>query len=313
MGPVKDQEKAAAEYRNGIIAIVGCSTLWGVLPIYWQAIKPIDSWVIIIYRIFLVCAVCLIAARTKYSWAEITGPLKDRKVMMRYFIAGVVITANWSTYIWAVNANRVIQTAIGYYIEPLMVCIFGIIFFREKLTKWKAIALISAMGSVVLILVHFGQLPGIALVIAITFATYSAIKKTMDAPPILSLLHETIFLAPLALIAIFYIEAKGIGAIGVGAPYKYVLLLLSGLMTAVPLGLFARAASRIPLFAIGLISYISPSISLALGVFWFKEPFDRVQLMAFAIIWIGLIFFTYGEYKEKDRNELIDGFDSFDC
>ncbi|TDP54637.1 EamA family transporter RarD [Aminicella lysinilytica] len=289
------------EYEKGIGAAIGCSVVWGILPVYWQALSPINSWVIIVYRIFLVCVVAVIMARMSYSWKRIFEPLKDRKVRIRYFTAGLLITVNWSTYIWAVNAHHVIQTCVGYYIEPLMVCIFGMVFFRERLTKYKSIALILAMSSVVLILVHFHAVPTIALVLAITFSTYSAIKKTVEQPPLISLVYETIFLAPPALCVIIWMEVTGKGALGVGEPYQYLLLLLCGLLTVIPLGLFAAAAKRVSMFMLGLTEYISPSLSLIVGVLLLGEPLDKVQFIAFAIIWLGLVFFSYGEYKDASK------------
>ena len=124
-------------YREGLTSAIVCSIGWGIMPIDWQWLRPIESSVIIFYRILLVAVVCLIAALFKYSIKEIIEPLKDRKLILKYVIAGILITANWSIYIWAVNADYVIQTCIGYYIEPLMVCIFGVVIFKERLTVYK--------------------------------------------------------------------------------------------------------------------------------------------------------------------------------
>lgn len=287
------------EYRLGMIGAIGCPVLWGILPIYWHALRPIDSWVIIVYRIFLVFIVSLIAAKSCYSRKRLVEPLRDRGTRVKYLMAGVMITVDWSVYIWAVNSDNVIQACIGNYMEPLMVCVFGIFFFHEKMTKYKTVAFVLVIGSVILILFHFGEIPTIALVLAVAFAVYSAIKKTVQQPPLISLLYETMFLAPPALIAIIYMEMTGRGAIGVGHPYQYGLLLLSGLFTVIPLWLFALAARRVSLVTLGLTEYISPTLSLIIGIFMFREPFDSVQFIAFAIIWTGLVFFTYGELAVK--------------
>lgn len=294
-----EQNLDRTQYRTGIICSLSCSVLWGVLPVYWQALRPIDSWVIIFYRIFLVGVVCFAAALKLYGMEGIKAPLREKGVKLKYFIAGVLITANWSIYIWAVNADHVIQTCIGYYIEPLVVCVFGILFFREKLTKYKLIAFILACIGVVIVLLHFMEVPLIALGLALTFAVYAAIKKSSQLPAMLSLLYETMFLSPIALIVVLYLEIKGQGALGVGQPYQYALLLLVGFLTALPLGLFASAANKIPLITLGIMEYISPSLALLIGIFLLKEPFDLIQLAAFIVIWIGLIFFTLGEYKES--------------
>lgn len=294
-------KEGKSEYKKGLFGAISCSVIWGVLPVYWQSLRPIDSWVIIIYRVFLVCVMSLLFARRSYSWKRIFSPLKDRRTRVVYFLAGVVITINWSTFIWAVNADHVIQCCIGYYIEPLMVCIFGMIFFKEKLTKYKTTALLLACVSVIVILIHFKSLPTIALMLAVTFSVYSAIKKKVEQPPLISLVYETIFLAPAALGIIIWMEVTGRGALGVGQPYQYALLLLCGLLTVIPLGLFALAAQRVSMFMLGLSEYISPTISLFVGVYILGETMDGVQLIAFAIIWVGLVFFSYGEYRESKK------------
>lgn len=303
------QDQSKKNYRIGMVYALSCAVLWGLLPIYWQALRPISSFVIIFYRVFLVGVVCFIAALKMHGWEEIKAPLKVKGTKLKFFLAGLLITANWSIYIWAVNADQVIQTCIGYYIEPLMVCVFGIILFKEKLTKYKAIALILALTGVIIILAYFRQIPLIALSLALTFAVYAAIKKSVNMPPILSLLYETMFLSPPALMVVIYLEVTEQGAIGVGQPYQIVLLLLVGVCTAVPLGLFAAAANKVPLVSLGITEYLSPSISLIIGIFLLGEPFDKIQFIAFAVIWIGLIFFTAGEIKESKMEQKIEGAD----
>ncbi|MBQ6402115.1 MAG: EamA family transporter RarD [Firmicutes bacterium] len=298
--PALSAEEKKREYRNGLIASCGCMALWGVLPVYWKALIPISSWVIIIYRILLVNVVAMLMARTRYSWREIFHPLfHNGRMALKFLAAGAVITLNWSTYIWAVNAGHIVQASIGYYIEPLMVCIFGIIFFKEKLTPFKLTAMCLAGLAVVILLIHFHQIPGISLGIALTFAVYSAIKKTVSQPPLISLVYETIFFAPAALGVIIWLEATGRGALGVGEPYQYGLLLLCGLVTVVPLSMFASAAQKVSMFALGLSEYISPTLSMILGVLVYREPTDRIQFLAIGIIWVGLVFFSWGEWREN--------------
>lgn len=294
-------------YRQGLISSLLCNLWWGLMPIYWQALRPIDSWVIIFYRIVLVAAVCLIAALIVYDKKTIFEPLKDKKTVIRYILAGILITANWSIYIWAVNADLVIQTCIGYYIEPLAICLFGIILFKDKMSKYKVIAFGLAALGVAAVIIYFGEVPLVALSLAATFSIYAAIKKNFAMPPVLSLLYETIFLMPIGLAVVIYLEATGQGAIAAvwdAESYKYGLLMFCGLFTAIPLVLFADAANKLNLFAVGLFNYISPTISLIIGIYMFKEPFEPIQLIAFAIIWVGLIFFSYGEYTEvKEEKE----------
>ena len=295
--------KPATEYKKAMTYAVSCKVMWGLLPLYWQMLRPIDSWVIILYRIVLVGICCLVGAVKLYGWEGVKSPLRDKKAILKYFLAGVLITANWSIYIWAVNADHVIQTSIGYYIEPIIICAFGVIFFKEKLTKHKMIAFIMACIGVVILLIHFREVPFIALGLGTTFAVYAAIKKSISLPAVLSLLYETMFLVIPALVLILIKEFNGTGAIATGEPYQLVLLMLAGIVTAVPLGLFSSAVNKLPLVTMGILEYIAPSLALLLGIFVMREPFDAVQFCAFAVVWIGLVFFTRGEIIDNRIKE----------
>lgn len=292
------------QYRQGMMSAIGCAVWWGIMPIYWQTLQAIDSMVIIFYRIVLVAAVCFLAAVKVHGMEEIRKNLRQKGVKFRYFIAGALITLNWSIYIWAVNANMVIQTCIGYYIEPLLVCVFGVLIFKEKLDKFKVTALVLAAAGVLVVIIHFRQIPAVALGLGLSFSVYAAIKKNFNMPPLLSLLYETMFLLPPALMVIIGLEVTGRGAVAAAGPGTFFLLMFCGLFTAFPLVLFANAANKVDLFALGITEYISPTISLIISIFLFQEPFDGVQLAAFAIIWVGLAFFSFGEYR-KVRQEAL--------
>jgi len=292
-------DRESRDYKVGRLCVLGCQLLWGFLPIYWHMLRPINSWIIILYRIVLVFAYAYLVAGFKYGFRHLLKPLRDKKTRRTYMLASLFITANWSTYIWAVNADYVIQTTIGYYIEPLMICAIGIIVFKEKLNIYNSIAMGLACISVGIILIHFGQLPWIGLALALTFSVYSAIKKTVKQPAVVSMVFETIWFAPIALIAIIYLETHGMGALAEGSTSKYLLLYLCGIVTLLPMSLFAHAATRVSLFFIGICQYISPTISLICAVKMFGEDMDQVQLICFAIIWLGLSIFSYGEIKNK--------------
>ncbi len=290
-------------YRIGLISAIGCAIVWGLLPIYWNSLKPIPSGVIIFYRIFLMAVVCFIACAVQYGIKNVFRPMfASKKDTLIYVVSGIIITANWSIYIWAVNAGQVIQTSMGYFLEPLVVCLFGVVIYQEKINGWKKLSVCFAVCGLLIMVIGYRQVPLIAVSLGLTFAVYAAIKKSVSAAPLQSLLYETIFLAPVALGFVIYYENAGVGALAAGSG-KFILLLFAGIATAVPLGLFSFAAAKLPLITVGLTEYISPSISLVLGIFLFKEPFDIIQFSAFVIIWIGLVFFTYGEIKENQNNK----------
>lgn len=292
-------------YRIGLISVLCCNTFWGFLPIYWQALKPIDSSVIIFYRVALMFLVCYAACAFRMGFKDVFKPMfESKKKTFTYVIAGIVITLNWSLYIWAVNANYVIQTCMGYFLEPLVVCCFGVIFYKEKANKWKKISLGFAICGLMVMIIGYGEIPLIALGLGLSFAIYSAIKKSVFINPIQSLLYETLFLMPIALIVIVFMEKSGTGALDTAGGFKFFLLMFAGFATAIPMGLFSFAANKLSLITLGLCEYIAPSITLVLGIFLFKEPFDIIQFSAFSVIWVGLIFFTYGEICDIKDNKL---------
>ncbi|MGC2872896.1 EamA family transporter RarD [Ihubacter sp. mB4P-1] len=284
-------------YRIGLSCAIGCAVVWGFLPIYWNALKPIDSGVIIFYRVALMPLVCFLASLCKErSLRAVFAPLiENKKSMLLYFVAGIIITINWSIYIWAVNAGHLIQCSMGYFLEPLVVCIFGIVVYKERVNGWKKLSMLLALCGLLVMIIGYKQIPLIAVGLGLSFAVYAAVKKSVDLSPLQSLLYETMFLVPAALGFILYYETSGMGALVTGGGFKFFLLMFAGIATAVPMGLFSFAANKLPLITVGLTEYISPSISLVLGIFLFREPFDVIQFSAFVVIWIGLAFFTYGE------------------
>jgi len=289
------------EYKLGMICGITSMTVWGVLPLYWKALIPISSYVLILYRIVLVALTCFVAATKVYGLPELAGTFNNRKLVFKLFLTGLIITVNWSIYIYAINSGQAIEASIGYYIEPLVVCLFGVVLFKERPNKFKLISIVFACAGVVVILFHFLRLPYLALSLAITFASYTAMKKHLKIRALVSLLFETIFIAPFALFLILYMEMSGAGAIAVGQPYQLLLLSFIGLATATPLALFSMAANRVSMISLGILEYIAPSLTLLIGIFVFKEGFDSVQFIAFVLIWIGLVFFTYGEICDAKK------------
>ena len=287
------------EYEQGIAFAILCAVMWGFLPIYWKSLVPINPVLILMYRIVLAFGCALILALYFYKWEGIIKPLKEKGIARAFFLAGILISFNWGTYIWAVSTNHVIQTCIGYYIEPLFVCIFGLVLFKEKLNKYKLTAFLLACVGVAVMLIYYHEVPIIALSLAISFASYAAIKRKYRLDAVLALLYETMFLVPFALVAILYFELTGRGAAATAEPFQWGLLALAGILTGTPLMLFAMAANRISMITLGITEYIAPSITLLLGIFLFREPFDKIQLITFGFIWVGLVIFTIGEIKEN--------------
>lgn len=294
------------DYIFGLICVIGCQLTWGFLPIYLHFLKPIDPKIIILYRLVTMFIFALIGARLKYSFSEIFEPLKKTKTAITNVLAGFLLTIDWSIYIWAVNSGHVIQTSIGYYIEPIIICLFGILIFKEKITPYNIIAIAMAISAVILILVHYKQLPGVAVSLALTWAFYSAIKKGTDTPIIIALVNETIVFAVIALALIIYMETNKMGAIyQYGTNIKYYMMLMSGLATVVPVALFGISTRKVGLLVVGLAQYISPTITLICGVRLFGETLEKTQFIAFIIIWIGIVIFTVGEIIGQRNPKII--------
>ncbi len=291
------------QHDIGMASAIFCATLWGILPVYWKSIEVINPLVIMLYRMVMVCIVVFIAVLVSGKLDLVKAELKKKNNILIFALAGLVISTNWSLYIYMINSGRIVHTSIGYYIEPLVVCAFGMIFFHERPNRNKMIAIGLAVLGVFIMLLSFGQLPVLAILLAMSFAVYAAIKKKVQAPALISLFFETVFLAPVAVAIIIYLELHDIGALSTAGTKEMVLLSLSGLLTATPLTLFAIAANRISLFALGLTEYISPSLGLVIGIFIYKESFDLYQLMGFVVIWIGLVVFTYDDFFASKKVE----------
>lgn len=277
--------------RRGIAAGVLCYVLWGCIPIYWKLLGNVDSFEIVAHRLiwcFVFCAlVCLVMGR---KWTHL---LRDRRAMRFLVPAALIITANWSIFIFAVNMGRIIETSIGYYINPLVTIALGLIVFKERLSpvEWIAIGLMCvgigyfAMG--------YGQFPWISVLLAVTFGVYGAIKKKAGYPAIEAIAVEGLVMLPVALagaviLAIVTGSHGFMGELSFEGWQTTLLLLGGGVVTAVPLILFAAAANSIPLTIIGFLQFFSPTLSLLIGVFLYGEPFTMAHGVCLGLIWTGL-------------------------
>lgn len=287
-----------SEYKKGVVFTALSFLIWGCLPIYWKLLSPVNSLAIMFYRMIMAFVFVFIIVGIKYDLKIVFKPLKNIRTAGLFFLAGLLISVNWGLYIWMVNSDMVIQTSLGYYINPLISCLIGAIFFREKITSYKAAAFtLSAIG-VTLALFDAVQSPIFALALAISFAFYGAIKKFLHENPIVSLLFETMFMLPLVVPVLLYLETHGNGAFGNASPFQYILLLLCGAVTAIPLILYGAGAIRIPMMTLGMIQYISPTLGFLMGIFIFHEEFSATSAGTFAFIWMGVAVFSYGSWKE---------------
>ncbi|MEM8661688.1 MAG: EamA family transporter RarD [Pseudomonadota bacterium] len=295
--------------KKGIVYALAAYTLFGVLPIYWKALDAVPSLQILIHRMLWSLVFLLVVLALQRNWRWIRGVLAEKRTFGIYLVSASVIGLNWGIYVWAVNAGHIVESSLGYFINPLVSVLFGVLFFRESLRLWQWIAILIATAGVLYLTYDYGKLPWISLSLALTFAFYGVLKKRASLGSLEGLTLEMAILFLPALSYILFVQATGQGAVGQISDFEHLLLALTGVATAVPLIFFAAAAQRIPLYMIGVLQYIAPTLQLIIGVAIYDEPFPQSRLIGFAIIWFALAVFTL-ESLMQQRKRLVQGEES---
>lgn len=283
------------EKATGVMYAVAAYTLWGILPLYWKVINSVSSIEILSNRIVWAFVFTIIIIAATKQWDELKRIAKDKKQMFYIFIASILIAINWGLYIWAVNSDKIVDASLGYYINPLLAVALGVLIFKEKLNYWTGFALIIALIGVIVKTVQYGKIPWISLALAISFALYGAIKKLVKVNSIVGLTLETVMLTPVAAAYILSRYYSGVSAFQAEGALVILMLIGGGVVTAVPLLLFASGAKRLPLSLIGFTQYISPTISLFIGIFIFSESFTAIDMVAFCFIWAALAIYSLSQ------------------
>ncbi|WP_436951323.1 EamA family transporter RarD [Staphylococcus xylosus] len=297
------------EFKKGIFFAFGAYFLWGILPIYWGLIDDIGAFEILAFRIVLsmifMLFIVVLTKNTEPFKRDIQRLFTNPIQLIAIIAAGYVITINWGTFIWAVTNGHVLQSSLGYYINPLVSILLALIFLKERFNKLEWIAIGLAVVGVLYMTLKIGVFPGISLLLAGSFGIYGLIKKLIPIDAISSITIECIVTAPAGFIYLWYIWHHG--GLTFGMNVSSFWLLFSGAVTAVPLILFSAGARRIPLSLTGFIQYIGPTLMFLIGIFLFKEPFDLDQLITFIFIWIGIIIYSISQYVKikKDKNPVI--------
>lgn len=285
--------------RTGMIAALSTYLIWGVLPLYWNLLARAEANEILAHRIiwsFVFMVVVLMVTKRWQSFKEDCRALwQDKKRGAILLLAAFTISLNWLTYIWAVNYGHVIDTSIGYYINPLMSVLFGIVFFRERISGLKKISLLLAAIGIVLMTYQLGKLPWVAVVLAVSFSVYGALKKQLHLNPFSSITLETLLMVPFAVPYIGILMMSPANHFSLATPDLALYLMGTGVVTAVPLVLFSYGANLLPLNVLGFFQYISPTIGLLLGIFFFHETFGMAQISALGFVWAAIVLFTVAE------------------
>jgi chloramphenicol-sensitive protein RarD len=280
------------ERRVGVLAGLSAYVLWGLFPLYFPLLKPAGGVEIVAHRVvwsLVFVAVLLSALR---GWGQVRAAFADRRTMLVLSAATAMIVINWLVFVYGINSGQVVETSLGYFINPLLSVVLGVLVFKERLRRLQWLAVGIAAVAVVVLTVDYGRPPWIALALAGSFGFYGVMKKLVRVEAAPGLFVETALVVVPALGVLAVLEARGDGVFGHEGTGSALLLVGSGVATAIPLLLFAAAARRIPLSTVGLLQYVNPLMQLAIGVLIYSEPMPPVRLAGFVIVWVALAVFT---------------------
>lgn len=291
--------------NKGIFYGIASYVIWGFFPIYFKLIHEVPALQIVGNRIVWSFIFLSILLFYRHQWRPLLASIEGPRFLLIFLISSILLALNWLTYVWAVNAGYIVETSLGYYINPLVSVLLGVIFLRERLRsmQWLAVGL-AALG-VLYLTINYGRLPWIALLLACSFGLYGLAKKTAPLGSFYGLSVETGMLFVPSLIFLLFLHANGQGAFGQVSPLTMVLLVLTGPVTAIPLLLFGSAAKMINLSMLGLLQYIAPTLQFLIGVLLYKEPFSTSTLLGFIVIWIALAILYIDGYLVRRRQNAL--------
>jgi chloramphenicol-sensitive protein RarD len=287
--------------RRGYLLGVAAYVCWGFFPLYWKLLRPASATEILAHRIVWSLVFVALVLAVARRWAFLAALARRPRTVAGIATAALLISINWGTYIYGVNSDQVVETSLGYFINPLVTVALGVLVLRERLRGGQVLALGFGTLAVAVLTVDYGRLPVIALTLAVSFALYSLVKKQLGLPPAEALFVESAILAAPALAYLAWLATRGQLVFGTVSAGHTALLMLGGAVTAIPLLLFAGAANRIPLSGLGLLQYIAPILQLACGVLVFGEPMPPARLAGFALVWLALVVFTWDGVRNARR------------
>ncbi|WP_214706249.1 EamA family transporter RarD [Exiguobacterium sp. s4] len=291
--------------NKGVMPTVGAYVMWGVLPIYWKFLQEIPSGQILAHRIVWSFLFILLVLKWTKQWTEFNYALRHRATRNAFMLNGFIVSANWFVYIWAVNHGYIIEASLGYYINPLVSMVLGVLVFRESLNRVQWLAVTVAAIGVLVLTFGYGSFPWIAFILASTFGFYGMVKKRRPLASTVSLGIETLAVVPVAIIFLGWQTSQG-GLTMTTEPVIWVALIGTGVMTALPLLLFGYGAQHIPFTLVGFLQFIAPTLSLAIGVILYNEPFTGYHIFAFTCIWIAIFFFSWNSWiQTRKRRQLV--------
>ncbi|MEU4238891.1 EamA family transporter RarD [Actinoplanes sp. NPDC026619] len=290
-----------SEERRGYLYGLTAYVMWGFFPIYFKMLRPASPLEILAHRVIWSVVFVALLLSAMRNWRFLTRVLRSPRLFGGISLAAVLIAINWGTYIYGVNSSRVVETALGYFITPLLLVLLGVTVQHERLRPWQWAAVAVGGIAVAVLTVDYGRLPYIALLLAASFGTYSLVKKRLSLPPAEGLFVESSVLAVPALVYVAWLTTAGDAKFGHVSTSHTVLMVLSGIATAVPLLLFAAAANRVSMTGIGILQYVAPILQLAVGILIYHEPMPPARLAGFGLVWLALVIFTTDAIRQARK------------
>jgi chloramphenicol-sensitive protein RarD len=289
------------DQARGFALGVAAYLMWGLFPLYWPLLEPAGAIEILAHRVLWSMLTMLVLVVALRRSTQLRAIFADRRRRTLLLVASVVIAVNWGTYIWGVNNDRVVETSLGYFINPLVTVLMGVLILHERLRRWQWIAIGIASAAVVGLTIEYGHPPWVALVLAFSFGTYGLAKKQAGVEAVESLAFETLALVPIAALYIGVLGARGDGHFTTEGLGHTLLLVSTGAITAVPLICFGAAAIRVPMTTIGLLQYLAPVLQFLVGVAVLGEHMTAMRWAGFMLVWVALAIFTVEALRHRRR------------
>ena len=292
-----------SDARRGVLYGIGAYGLWGVFPLYFRLLERSGAVEVVLHRVLWSLLVCLAVVAAVRSWGELRAVLVVPRRVVTLGVGAVLLAVNWGVYIYAVNSGQVVEASLGYYINPLVTVLLGVLVLREQLRRLQWVAVGVGAVAVAVLTAAYGRPPFIALTLALSFGLYGLIKNRVGASvgAVASLTTETLVLAPVAAVGLVVLEVRGEGHFADNPPWQALLLASVGVATVVPLLFFAAAARRVPLSTIGLLQYLTPTLQLLCGVLLLGEHMSAPRWGGFALVWVALIVLTVDTVHAASR------------
>ncbi len=296
---------ADGQFTAGLWYAFGAFLIWGLAPLYFRPLVGIPAFEILAHRVAWSLPVVLILLLILRKPLQLDRVFRDGRTLATLSLTTLLISVNWFVFTWAVTHERVLETSLGYFINPLVSVLLGVVFLKEKLDRFLRIAVLLALAGVAIRILAIGKLPWVSLSLALSFACYGLLRKQVRVDALQGLLVETLFALPVAGGFIAYWLMTGQGTFTQESRFLDWMLIAGGVITTVPLALFSAGARRLPLYTVGMLQYLAPSLTFLLAIFAFREPFDGLQLISFVLIWLGLAVYTWDLLRQRRRRRQV--------